>query len=367
MASLAVGLPIAEEPPAPKETFAQRAPEVRTEMLDKMGGSAATEQAVGRALDWFSRHQESDGRWTGRRFDAHCRECGGAAEFDSDAAMTGLALLCYLGAGHTPDKDGPYRAGVGKAIDFLLARQAANGDLRRDETMYSQSIATVALCEAYAMTRDKRIGDAAKRAVEFMCEGVKRAASRRQDERSRADDTSVLGWQVMAMESARRCGIEVPDTTFRSAASFLDKVSNRRAPGQYSYTPGEAPSAAMTAEAMFVQQLMGHSRSEQRLQESAAFILRTPPRWKDGASTYYWYYATLALFQHQGDAWKEWNDALVPELLANQRKDGGASGSWDPQDQWSRMGGRIYQTAVCTLSLEVYYRYKPAGTTIRPD
>jgi hypothetical protein len=246
-----------------------------------------------------------------------------------------------------------------------VAREEPSGDLRQGETMYSQSIATVALCEAYAMTRDKRVGDAAKRAVEFMCEGVKRAAARgnRQDDRSRADDTSVLGWQVMAMESARRAGIDVPDTTFRSATSFLDKVSTRRAPGKYAYAPGDSPSAAMTAEAMFVQQLMGHTRNEPRMQESAGFILQTPPRWKDGAATYYWYYATLALFQHQGDAWKQWNTALVPELLANQRGDAGAAGSWDPQDQWSRMGGRIYQTAVCTLSLEVYYRYRPAGVT----
>ena len=48
----------------------------------------------------------------------------------------------------------------------------------------------------------------------------------------------------------------------------------------------------------------------------------------------------------------------MAELLAHQRKDGAAAGSWDTTDEWSRMGGRLYQTAVCTLSLEVYYRYK---------
>ena len=53
-----------------------------------------------------------------------------------------------------------------------------------------------------------------------------------------------------------------------------------------------------------------------------------------------------------------WNDQLVPELLAHQEQAGPVSGSWAPTDAWSRMGGRVYQTAVCTLSLEVYYRYR---------
>ena len=94
------------------------------------------------------------------------------------------------------------------------------------------------------------------------------------------------------------------------------------------------------------------------MEQSAGYILATPPRWGEGAPTYYWYYATLALFQHQGDAWKQWNERLVAELLKNQQQDGASKGSWAPTDEWSRMGGRVYQTAVCTLSLEVYYRYK---------
>jgi len=49
------------------------------------------------------------------------------------------------------------------------------------------------------------------------------------------------------------------------------------------------------------------------------------------------------------------------ELLAHQRPadDGRVGGSWDPLDRWSTTGGRVYQTAICTLTLEVYYRYLP--------
>ena len=65
------------------------------------------------------------------------------------------------------------------------------------------------------------------------------------------------------------------------------------------------------------------------------------------------------MFQHGGGAWEQWNTAVVDELLRQQRDDGEAKGSWDPTDRWSTIGGRVYQTAICTLTLEVYYRYLP--------
>jgi hypothetical protein len=78
---------------------------------------------------------------------------------------------------------------------------------------------------------------------------------------------------------------------------------------------------------------------------------------------YYWYYATLALHQTQGDAWRRWNTALQAKLLTNQRQDGLLSGSWDPDPVWGRCGGRVYSTSLCTLCLEVYYRYLPLYET----
>ena len=46
-------------------------------------------------------------------------------------------------------------------------------------------------------------------------------------------------------------------------------------------------------------------------------------------------------------------DAILP----NQRKDGDFKGSWDPDGAWGFSGGRVYSTAMMTLSLQVYYRY----------
>ncbi|MGE0760163.1 MAG: hypothetical protein AB7O38_24335, partial [Pirellulaceae bacterium] len=73
----------------------------------------------------------------------------------------------------------------------------------------------------------------------------------------------------------------------------------------------------------------------------------------------YWYYATLALFHRQGEAWQTWNAQLQRELVPRQHREGPLAGSWDTRDVWGGYGGRIYTTAMAALCLEVYYRYLP--------
>jgi hypothetical protein len=317
-----------------------------------------TEASVALALEWLARHQEPDGRWTGRDF-PFADEQGGKAEFDFDYALTGLALMAFLGADHTHLEDGPYRDVVERGLRWLLEHQGSDGNLRIGETMYSQGIATIALAEAHAMTGDPTLVDPVRRAVAYI-EGA-----RNDDEGGwryevgQPGDTSVLGWQVMALVSAQRAGIAVDPESFENASEFLDDVAHPEDVGLYAYQPGHGPSVAMTAEGMFTRQLLGAPVRSGRMRQSADYISEDLPDWEEDPNTYSWYYTTLALYQYGGNHWERWNAALVPELLASQRTDGRALGSWDPEDRWSKIGGRVYQTAICALTLEVYYRYLP--------
>ncbi len=77
-------------------------------------------------------------------------------------------------------------------------------------------------------------------------------------------------------------------------------------------------------------------------------------------NVYYWYYGTLAMFQYQDQSWKDWNQALQTRLIALQEPDQSyLSGSWPPDAVWGGYGGRVYNTAMSCLCLEVYYRYLP--------
>jgi hypothetical protein len=393
---LAFNLALPPDAAPPEDPYRQRAADVRPALVEKLGGSDETEQAVNLALAWLARHQSADGRWDSRDFDDSCGHCNGSSRVKSDVALTGLAVLCFLGADHTHVKDGPYKDTVARALRWLLERQSeGTGDLRSGETMYSHGIAVIALAEALGMTRDLALGEPVERAARFIIESrdTSDGSGGWRYTPGQAGDTSVLGWQVMALSSARRAGLDLPQDPFDAAAAFLETVTPRGRTGGnnarsqrglYAYQPGQRPSPSMTAEGLFCQQLLGRDRDHPETAAAVEYILQTPPSWEPrsgrgssgagGAPTYYWYYATLALFQHQGPAWDTWNESLKRELLAHQRRDGlgdnganaatpadatGIAGSWDPVDKYSRVGGRIYQTAVCTLCLEVYYRYLP--------
>ncbi len=359
-------LDLLKELTPPTDAYAQRSESRRMDAIREHGGSDETEQAVARALAWLARHQSVDGRWDGDGFDGQCRQCGGETSVDVDVALTGLSLLCFLAADHTHVKDGPYRATVERGLRWLKSRQDSEGDLRGRETMYSQGIAAIALSEALGMTGDPALREPVQQAIRFI-EG----ARNRHDDGWRYDpgqpgDTSVLGWQVMALKSARLAGAEVSLDAFRSASRWLERVADVQSPGRYAYQPGRPITPSMTAEGLFVQQLLGREHDHPHSRDAVKYVSEQLPDWTAGANTYYWYYATLALFQHQGEAWRAWNERLSSELLAHQRRDGAAAGSWDPVGEWAPIGGRVYQTAICTLMLEVYYRYLPLYGEARP-
>ena len=66
---------------------------------------------------------------------------------------------------------------------------------------------------------------------------------------------------------------------------------------------------------------------------------------------YYAYYGTLALYQHQGPVWGDWNDRLKETLPRLQNKNGSDAGSWDKGAGHAASGGRVVSTTLATLSL----------------
>ncbi len=342
----------------------------REQMIEELGGSPETEEAVKRSLLWLSRHQSRDGRWDLDDFMANYshrgQRCdGGGNRSRQDIGVTGLAALVFLGAGHThlPARDtgktSPYADTVRRAIDWIVRGQGPDGDLRQGGQMYGHAMAAMVLCEAYTMTGDERLAGPVRKAVDFIIEAQKPASGWRYEPRSDSD-TSVVGWQIMALKSAEVAGFEVPEKTYRAAANWLDKVRHGRRGGLYSYQPRRDPSPAMTAEGLFCEQYIDYQPATPRTSESVAYIMENLPRWgRSGNDLYFWYYATLALHQLGGPEWDEWNDQMQKCLVEAQRRDGPFAGSWDPTTRWGSHGGRVYSTALAALTLEVYYRFLP--------
>jgi hypothetical protein len=333
-------------------------------MVKKHGGSKATEGAVDLALKWLAYHQEPDGHWDSKKYQ------GGGG---SDMADTGLALLAFLGAGHT-EKVGEHKQTVLCAVAWLKSKQTANGlfENRLEGSVngpgYRTAIATLALAEAAGMANVKETREAAQKAVDYCInihqqgEGSEKGGWRYN---AKTDpDISVAGWFIMAIKSAKVSGLAVDPASFEGAIKMLDKLEIKNvAQGSYGpasafgYTTSNSPNGRRCAIGNLARQFLGWKKED--LQSSVEYFMEkygTPDAGKE--DLYYWYYGTLCVFQQGGDIWKKWNAGMKKSLCESQCKQGDDTGSWDPKGDYSQHWGRVGQTALGALCLEVYYRYQ---------
>lgn len=333
------------------------------------GGGKATESAVDAALAWLARHQEADGHWDAKKY-------GGGKQYRPvyyDHSVTSLAMLAFLGAGHT-DRLGKYRDTVKRGLAWIQANHTSMHQKNDVRAIYDCALNTLALSEAFGMTGDAALGREAQKGVDYM---LSVQESHGGWNHGKFKSTSVLGWVVMALKSAKVAGLNVAAKGFEGAMRRLEDVSVKDADGywgmvgytgrkDYKYHSG----ILTTSIGMVCLQFMGRGGETGN---QAEIVCKHLPKWQPEAGKqgspqnfYFWYYGTLGVFQTGGGLWKAWNESLKSTLLPSQRKGGprdgspqDTDGSWDPVTTWDDHGGRVYTTAMGALCLEVYYRYLP--------
>ena len=225
--------------------------------------------------------------------------------------------------------------------------------------MYCHGIAAIALCEAYGLTKDPTLKEPAEKAIQLIISSQSPTKGGwRYNPQPGDADTSVTGWQYMALHSARMAGLEVDESIFENARRWFDHAGGGKHGGLYGYTGPETNKPAMIATGMFCRQLDLVPPGDPRMSESAQAIKMKPFN-VSRPEFYYLYYGTLALYQHQGPTWADWNERLKDTLPMLQNKTGADSGSWDTSSDHASAGGRVVSTTLATLSLEVYYRLLP--------
>ena len=143
--------------------------------------------------------------------------------------------------------------------------------------MYCHAMATLAMCEAYALSLDDRLRDPAQRAVSFLVRGRARDGQAwRYEPAAPVGDTSILGWVVMALKSAREVGLRVPDQTGvgRGMLLWLDRVATGQDKGLARYQPADPVTATMTAEAWVCRQFLGVGGPGAASTEAAAYLMQ---------------------------------------------------------------------------------------------
>jgi hypothetical protein len=367
----------------------------RSKAISMFGGTPSSEAAVEAALDWLARHQAEDGGWGfNHSFTPGC-SCANSGTDEGRTGATGAALLTYFGAGYT-FADGPRADTIRRGIQFLLksinVNPAGYADLKGGDTgnggIYQHGLATAALCEALAIDRvlmrmiqkDKKVkfidpdGNEIKykdlknlgEVLQNACQMTVNYLVFHQDPKGggwgyqpkSAGDTSILGWQVMALISGRSERVETPSATWNGINSYLNAVSSASG---YAYRTGMAPKKSTTAIGVLCRMYTGATRSSKQLKDSVKYLSTQGP---SRGEMYYNYYATQAMFawgdeKSEGGQkrWTQWNDKTRDMLVGLQGKAGHEKGSWISTGH--AQGGRHFATCLAAMTLEIYYRKLP--------
>jgi hypothetical protein len=316
------------------------------------GGNPKTESAVDWALKWLAAHQEYDGRWD-------CKKYGGG---NNDVAVTSLALLAFLGAGQT-ERNGKFKENVARGSAWLAKQVDEKGNV--GPYRYETPIGVMALSEIYGMGENKYKA-VAQKAVTNLLNSQCDTGAWDYSPNSKRSDTSVTGWAVMAIKSAKIAYLEVSEDKILKAKTYLQKATIAEGGNtSYSSEGGDIKcgggSKKMNAVALTGLQFLGVPRNDMQVQGAAIETVKTLPT--TDLDFYLTYYQALGLFQTgvRGEYWKKFNEPMKNSLLTTQIKIGTFEenkGSWNPEgDPHGKSWGRVGETALGALILEVYYRF----------
>jgi len=338
----------------------------RLEKLRQNGGSPECEAAVSASLEWLKGKQNPDGSW-GR---------------NSKCAFTGLALLCYLGRCETPESPF-YGDNVTKGIMFLIEAQKKNKNKlfsqaeKGNAPVYEHGIATYALGEMYTLAR---LGSKSLPGMrEAFEQGVKIIIENQQDSGSWVYDTetgfyagkqsredlSVAGWQFQALKAAKNTGLKIDGlhSAITKMTKYLEGKQTKDGGFGVANRDAHYNQWSLSGVGILGLQTMAKGKTSP-IKKGIAFlrdfITAEPLDWNKNCNLYCWYYYTQAFFQQGGDDWKFYNQQFLPQILAAQQADGSFKNG---RPNWPSGGApdEIYRQCLCTLQLEVYYRYLKVG------
>jgi hypothetical protein len=346
---LQVGIPGIQGPGA--ALFGSRTGAGRAAAIKKYGVTQEVEKSILAGLRWLQAQQQPDGSWK---------------SVEKEQGVTGptaLAVLCFLGHGETTDSK-EFGPTVVKGLQFLVDSVGPDGAVKGGN-MYAQGLAILALAEGLTMTASPALRLPLERAVKatITSQNVPKTdplhvGGWQYSLKSSASDTSVTGWIVMGLKSAKNAGIEVPKEVFDKAEKFFWNMYD--ATGGFGYSkPGKT--LGTSAVGVLCMQFMGRG-DDPRLRPVLNMLSENPVDWTDKDTKnfilYRWYYITQAMFQAGDPYWPKWNSVFRDQYVRNQDKDG----HWDAPiatNMYEKRQGTVYTTTMALLTLEVYYRYLP--------
>jgi hypothetical protein len=351
----------------------------------------AVDDAIDRGLEFLRTSQNRDGSWGnpagvpwgGGAFGRPGNN-GGAGT--GDLAITSLAVMAFLSAGHVPG-EGHYGEVVERGVEWVVSHQQADGKLvpqNLPTEMYHHGICTLMLAEVVGLTRQEnadRLRGALEKAVKVILAGQRKGDGRGQASAAGgwryavlpngpfgADaDLSVTGWQLMALRAAKNVGCDVPAASIKAAVEYVLRSVDRRG-GQFDakdgvgfcYQPGGGVTVPCTGVGVLCLELSGkeyHLCDE--VLRGGAYLLSDRHQLRAGEAHFFYgvYYVSQVMFQLGGNYWESYRPKLHRLLLRDAAPEN--SGGWLRGGGDAAGYGSSYSTSMAILALTVEYRYLP--------
>ncbi len=326
--------------------------------LQEMGGNPLAEEAVEKGLEWLKATQNADGSWTKNH----------------KAAMTGFAVLAYLGRCETPLSE-KYGESCLRGITYLVnLGMKTNGKLSTDladkHWPYEHAIATYAICEAATFCKQMNINvpnlmDVAKSSTEFIIENQHKKSGgwdySYDTTGGRGGDLSIAAWHVQALKAAHHTGLEFKgiNKAKNAAIDYTESMQNKKHGGFGYSSPNSAAGSGngyftMTGGGVLGLQMWG-KESSSAVRRGADYILENSKFdyfSKDESNLYSHYYEAQAMMIRGGKEWETYNAMFKDQLIGKQEP----NGSWKPS---GKQFEEHYRNCLNILMLEVYYRFLP--------
>lgn len=304
--------------------------------------------AVERGLAFLARQQKPTGALT---------------DGPNPVATTGLSVLAFLAAGHTPDA-GKHGLVVRSAIDFLVKAVPESGYVGNvdNSRMYGQGIVALALAEAYGVEPNPQKRVAIRAALTRMIDVILKAQKVPKDDNNKGgwryeptsgdSDLSLSGWCSLALRAAQNLGLNVAKEPVDRAVNYVARCFHS-GQGGFGYQPGNESTIAMTSVAILDLHLLDAGDRDEA-KRGAKWLAQKPVTGSTPFFYYSNYYSTQAAAQVGGElydqVWKN-NRKL---LLAKQQDDGGFAPSPSSEEP-----GRVYATSMAILTLSIPYETLP--------
>ena len=285
-----------------------------------------------KSLNWLMNQQHDDGSWSPSNW-------GGSDQFST--GVTALSLMALL--------QSPASEQVTKAVEQATAhliRTLNKADPNQTQAFsYNYSLATLSLLDAYAAQPNDETKTAIDTALTHITKqqsssgGWGYQVSTGIEYGSPAPANSAISiWPLAVLKRAAELGWSSNDQNYARATRWLAGRFDENGTMGYR-SPGDFPNGPETLLAMGLSTLPDRATiAEKSLQHLDNLDLET-------RDMYRLFFTAQAL--HRGE--KTTLTKLQKRLIGMQTDDGG----WKADDKWNQAGGRVYATALASLSLSL--------------